>query len=85
MQLERASQPDLMAFIVFVTIGLIFYGLADYLRACILCFQLKGPPAHFLIGNVMAITRKDCKLHIAVLVLLCSKKTIGTTKCVHGE
>lgn len=64
LQLERAYQPELMLFIVMVTIGTILYVLSDYLKAVVLCFQLTGPPARFLLGNVLLIKDKDSKFYV---------------------
>lgn len=61
LQLERAYQPELMVFIVMVTIGTILYAISGYLKAVVLSFKLKGPPAQFLIGNVLLLKDKDGK------------------------
>lgn len=60
-QLERAYQPELMVFVVMLTISTILYAISGYLKAVILCFKLKGPPAHLFIGNILAINDKDRK------------------------
>lgn len=60
-QLERAYQPELMVFIVCITVGTILYALSGYLKAVVLCFKLKGPPAHLLIGNILEIKEKNSK------------------------
>ncbi|XP_031629862.1 probable cytochrome P450 4aa1 [Contarinia nasturtii] len=57
--LERAYQPELMVLIVVITISTILYAISGYLKAVVLCFKLKGPPATPFIGNILAINDKD--------------------------
>lgn len=48
-------------FVICVTIGMILYGLSDFLKAIVLCLKLKGPPAVPFLGNVLMLQDKDCK------------------------
>lgn len=50
-----------MVFIVMLTISTILYAISGYLKAVILCFRLRGPPAQFFIGNILAINDKERK------------------------
>lgn len=74
LQLERAYQPELMVFIVMVTVSTILYVLSDYLKAVVLCFKLRGPPAQLFIGNVLLIKDKDSKSTLSFVLnpLKCS-------------
>lgn len=51
-----------MVFIVMLTIITILYAMSSYFKTVVLCFKLKGPPAQFFIGNILAINDKDSKL-----------------------
>lgn len=50
-----------MTFIVCITIGTILYAISGYLKAVVLGFKLKGPPAQLFIGNILEIREKNRK------------------------
>lgn len=50
-----------MTFIVMITVMTILYATSGYLKAVILCFKLKGPPARLFLGNVLLLKNKNSK------------------------
>ena len=62
--LKRIFHFELMALIVVITILTILYASPGYLRAVILCFRLKGPPARLFLGNVLILIDDNSKLKL---------------------
>lgn len=87
LQLERACSSDLWSFTVLITIGTILYLISGYLKACILCLKLNGPPATFFVGNIMALRDKDCKLKLFIVWRIgpVCRKTSRTLTTANGR
>lgn len=63
LQLERVYQPELMMFVILLSVGSILYVLSDFLKTVILCLKLKGPPVIPFLGNVLLLQDKNCKYY----------------------
>ena len=70
MQLERAYHSELMTFIVMITVITVLYATSGYLKAVILCFKLKGPPAQPFLGSVLLIRDKLSKLKFKLFCII---------------
>lgn len=60
-QLKGFSHFELIVLISMIIILATLFATFDYLKSVILCFQLKGPPARFLLGNVFLLIDENGK------------------------
>lgn len=61
---KGVSHFELVILISMILILITFHATFDYLKSVILCFQLKGPPARFLLGNALILIDKNSESKI---------------------
>lgn len=75
-QLNRVCQSELWLLIPLTIIGITLYSINGWIKACILAFKLKGPPALPIVGNIMLLRKKDCEYIICFRIYIFSNEII---------
>lgn len=65
LNLSKGVSPfESMMLISMIAVLAILYAASDYIKSVILCLQLKGPPARFLLGHALILIDKNSMLKI---------------------
>lgn len=75
--LKGISDFEWMMLFSMMKIMAILYATSDYIKSVILCFQLKGPPAQFVLGNVLLLIDKNGKSKVLCESNLCPQFHFG--------